>query len=77
MKDRALAEGVDDRRVEVGPGTTCEFRECLVDADAPVVGAVGRHCLEGVADGDDAGAKRDVLAREAIGISLSVDTLVA
>ena len=42
-----------------------------------LVGAVGDHGVVGVADGHDAGAERDVLARQPVGVALAVPALVA
>jgi hypothetical protein len=55
-------ERLDDCRVELAAGVACEFLECRVDADGWLVGPVGCHRVEGVADGDDARAEGDVIA---------------
>ena len=71
-----LLEGLDDRRVELRAGVGAQLVERLGRAAAAAVGPVGDHRVERVADRDDAGAERDLLAREAVGVAAAVPALV-
>ena len=75
--DDLEAERVDDRGVELLAGAAAQLGQRVFDRVRGAVDAVGHHRVEGVADGDDAGAERDVLAGEAVGVAGAVPALVA
>ena len=71
-----VAERLDDTRVELRARRLAQLRHPLLGVERVAVGARGRHRVIGVADGDDAGADRDRLARQGVRISMSVPALV-
>ena len=66
----------DHRGVELRPRAAAQLVERLRVRQRRAVGAVGDHGVVGVADGDDAGAERDVVAGEAVGVAGAVEALV-
>src|ERR1700691_4605419 len=74
--DGDVEEGPHDHGIELRPRTASEFLSRPRRAGRPLVGAGGRHHLEGVGYGDDACAKRDLLAGESVGVSRSIVLLV-
>jgi len=67
---------VHDAAVELLPGAAVQLRERFLKGDDALVEAVGGHRVEGVAHKDDAGAKGDGVAREAVGVAAAVEVLV-
>ena len=76
-KAAVVADEASDRSgVELRPGLAREHVERALVAGRAAVGAVGGDRVEGVGDGDDAGAERDLLAGEPVRIALPVEPLV-
>src|SRR5688500_2509641 len=63
--------------VELRPRTAAELRNSVILAYRIAVRALGRHGVEGVADGHDARPKRDVVPAQAVRIAAAVPALVA
>src|SRR3954453_23156285 len=63
-------------RVELRAGVLAELADRLAVVHRLSVGAVGDHRVVGVAGQDDAGADRDLLALEPIGVAAAVEALV-
>ena len=55
---------------------SCGVRRGCLGREWRAVGAVGRHRVEGVDDGDDACADRDLVEHEAVGVAVAVGPLV-
>ena len=70
-------EDLDDARVELRAGGLAQAAARLLDREPLAVRPVGRHRVVGVADEDDAGLERDLLAGEAVGVAAAVPVLVA
>src|SRR5439155_6721380 len=62
--------------VELRPGVAADLLARLVGGHGPAVGTVGDHRVEGIGDGEDAGAQWDDRAHQASGIPLTVPALV-
>ena len=62
MKRGQTAERLDDGRVKLLARIAPQLVERRVVADGLPVGPLGRHGVKRVAHGDDAGAKRNVVA---------------
>src|SRR5215217_2930011 len=69
-------EGVDHRRVELGPGPVGDLLAGPVEGEGLAVGAVRGHGVEGVGDREHPGPGRDGLAGQAVGVALAVPALV-
>src|ERR1700689_3467563 len=72
-----LAEHLDQLRVELRAGAATQLRQGILDGHRVLVGAIVEHRAKGVADRDDAGAERDLLAGQAVRVTLAVPALVA
>ena len=59
------------------PAPRAQLDQRRLGAHGRAPGAVGEHRVEGVADGDDARAERDVLAGQAVGVPAAVEVLAA
>src|SRR5438132_1785638 len=71
-----LDEVVDDDRIELRPFSGLQLGERKLGGAPLAVGAGRRHRVVGVADRDDAGVQRDVLAGQPIRITAAVVPLV-
>src|SRR5829696_9143392 len=69
-------EGVDHRRVELGPGPVGDLLAGPVEGQRLAVGAVRGHGVEGGGDREHPGPGRDGLAGQAVGVALAVPALV-
>ena len=69
-------EGADDGGIELRPGAAVQLSSASASRHRRAIRAVGDHGVVGVADGDDAGAERDVVAGEAVGVAGAVEPLV-
>src|SRR3990172_949351 len=69
-------ESVHDPAIKLLAGAAVQLLERLLQGDDALVGAVGGHRVEGVADEDDARAERDLVAGEAVGVAAAVVVLV-
>ena len=67
---------VDDVGRELRAGVGVQLGDRDLERQRLAVRAVGRHRVEGVAGGDDAGGDRDRLAGQAVGIAAAVPALV-
>ena len=77
LAHHACCEGVNDSRVEVGPGAAVELGDGFLDGARPSVGAIGSHRAEGVASPHDACDEGNVFGRKPIGIAGAVPVLVS
>src|SRR5215207_11223599 len=64
-------------RVELCPRAVPQLPNCVSVAHRIAVRALGGHGVEGVADGHDAGAERDLVPAQTVGIAAAVPALVA
>src|SRR3990172_1651865 len=69
-------EGVHDAAVKLLPGAAVQLLERLLKRDDALVGAVGGHRVEGVADEDDTGAEWYIIACETVGVAAAIVVLV-
>src|SRR3990170_1144876 len=69
-------EGVHDAAVKLLPGAAVQLLERLLKRDDALVGAVGGHRVEGVANEDDTGAEWYVIGCEAVGVAAAIVVLV-
>ena len=69
-------EGAHHRRVELHGRGPDQFPAGGVRRHGLLVGTRGRHHLEGVGDGDDPGAERDLAVAQATGVPAAVPPLV-
>jgi hypothetical protein len=70
------AEALDDVWVELAAGAPSQLGDRPVFVHCSVVGAVGCHRVECVADGDDPRAERDVVCCERVWVAGSVVVFV-
>ena len=66
----------DAARAELGARGLAELRERLVERPCGAVDARRQHRVERVGDVDDAGAERDLLAPQPVGVARAVEALV-
>ena len=71
-----LDERTNDLRIELGSGATAELGDRVFSRACLPVGALRRHRLEGVADGDDSCFERYVVAGKAVGVASAVPPLM-
>ena len=69
-------EALDDGGIELGAAGLDEAALGLFEGEAFAIRARGDHGVEGVNDGDDAGADGDFVAGEAAGVAFAVEGLV-
>src|SRR3989337_1293065 len=69
-------EGVHDAAVKLLPGAAVQLLERLLSSDDSLVGGVGGHRVEGVADEDDTGAEWYIIACETVGVAAAIVVLV-
>src|SRR6185312_9714813 len=74
--DAARNEKLDEIRVELGTGLAAQDLFAFVHRDRLLVRAIGGHRVVCVAEADDAGEQRDVLALELVGIARAIPALV-
>src|SRR5215510_8379044 len=74
--DGKTEEYVHDARIEVRARRPLDLAPRRLQRDGPRIGAVERHGVEGIGDGEDAGAQRDLLALEAERVAGAVPALV-
>src|SRR5882724_2539483 len=71
-----LLQRCRDRGIELGSGAPPDLRDRLGGGAPGPVRAIGADRVEGVRDEDYPAAERDVLALQAVGVSLAVPSLV-
>src|SRR6185437_15224581 len=71
-----LCQGFDDARVELAAGAAAQLFERLADRHRRLVRAAAEHGVVGVADADDAGAERDLVALQPVRVAAAVPALV-
>src|SRR5262249_61382586 len=71
-----LLEGADAARAELAPRLLLEHAQGVLVVACGPVDPVGQHRVEGVGDGDDAGAERDVLAGQLVRVAPAVAALL-
>ena len=71
------AERRDERGVELAARAAAQLVERLLLAEHGAVGARLAHRAEGVADGDDPRAERDLVAGQPVRVAAAVPALVA
>src|SRR3989442_12225266 len=72
----AAGEGLDHGGVELPPGLAVDLRPRLLPAAGCAIGAVARHRIQRVGDGEDPRSERDLLGREPVRIAVAVPALV-
>ena len=76
FRDMALfdqaKEGLDDPRVELTPRPAADFHNRFLDGHGALVARGADHRIEGVADRDDSGFKRDRISGQPLGVACSV-----
>src|SRR3712207_2340508 len=71
-----LDERLDDHRIELRPGDPAKLDDGRFGADRPSIRVARRHHVVRIRDGDDARAKRDLLAAQPAWIAAAVHALM-